>query len=78
MAKQEAEEKKSQTGINLNDIYILMDNNKKYRVDDISIQPNTDDVLSYHLRIGIIELHGTSAFSEELSVFLNHFSKQNF
>lgn len=75
MTKKEAEAELINSNIKLGDIYTLRINNKKFVVDLMNSQVNTDNTNLYHARISVKEINGTSEFSEELSVFYKRFEK---
>jgi hypothetical protein len=75
MTKKEAKVELINSNIKLGDIYTLRINNKKYVVDLMNAQVNTNNTNLYHPRIRVKEINGTSEFSEELSVFHKRFEK---
>jgi hypothetical protein len=75
MTKKEAKVELINSNIKLGDIYTLRINNKKYVVDLMNAQVNTNNTNLYHPRIRVKEINGTSVFSEELSVFHIRFEK---
>jgi len=75
MTKKEAKVELINSNIKLGDIFILKSTNKKYVVDLMNAQVNTNNTNLYHPRIRVKEINGTSVFSEELSVFHIRFEK---
>jgi hypothetical protein len=58
MTKKEAKVELINSNIKLGDIYTLRINNKKYVVDLMNAQVNTDNSNKYHVRIGVKEKIG--------------------
>lgn len=75
MTKKKAKVELINSNIKLGDIFILKSTNKKYVVDLMNAQVNTNKTNLYHPRISVKEINGTSEFSEELSVFHIRFEK---
>jgi hypothetical protein len=65
MTKKEAKVELINSNIKLGDIFILKSTNKKYVVDLMNAQVNTDNSNKYHVRIGVKEINGV------IKVFVN-------